>query len=91
MAGQKPIRLPTLNRLRVKNPNPKQENPCVRVMASLLACWASSGYNTAGCAIIEQQLRTCMDAKRPPPLPKSNINYHLSRFQKRFTGTTKSS
>ncbi|CAI4219835.1 unnamed protein product [Parascedosporium putredinis] len=85
MPGQRPIRLPTLNRLRVKDPNPKQENPCVRVMGSLL------GYNTAGCAIIEQQLRTCMDAKRPPPLPKSNINYHLGRFQKRFTGTTKSS
>lgn len=55
------------------------------------ACWASAGYNTAGCAIIEQQLRKCMDAKKPPPLPKSNINYHLGRFQKRFTGTTKSS
>lgn len=56
-----------------------------------VACWASAGYNTAGCAVIEQQLRTCMDAKKPPPMPKSNINYHLGRFQKRMTGTTKSS
>lgn len=33
---QRPIRLPTLPRLRVKDPNPKAENPCVRVMGSLL-------------------------------------------------------
>ena len=33
---QKPIRLPVLPRLRVKDPNPKQENPCVRIMAGLL-------------------------------------------------------
>lgn len=24
-------------------------------------CWASSGYNIAGCAALEQQLRACMD------------------------------
>ncbi|KAL2110766.1 hypothetical protein VUR80DRAFT_695 [Thermomyces stellatus] len=88
---QKPIRLPTLPRLRVKDPNPKQENPCMRIMAGLLACWASAGHNTAGCAVLEQQLRTCMDSPKPPPMPRNNINYHLARFQKRFTGATKSS
>lgn len=28
----------------------------------LAACWASSGYNVAGCQALETQLRTCMDA-----------------------------
>lgn len=26
------------------------------------ACWASSGYNVAGCQALETQLRACMDA-----------------------------
>lgn len=26
------------------------------------ACWASSGYNVAGCAALENSLRACMDA-----------------------------
>jgi hypothetical protein len=30
-------------------------------LISFAACWASSGYNVAGCAALETQLRTCMD------------------------------
>ena len=33
---QKPIRLPPMKVLRVRNPNFKQENPCVTVMSSVL-------------------------------------------------------
>jgi hypothetical protein len=29
--------------------------------AETIACWASSGYNVAGCQALETQLRTCMD------------------------------
>lgn len=36
MAGQKPIRLPPVKSLRVRNPNKKAENPCISVMSSVL-------------------------------------------------------
>ena len=50
-----------------------------------IACWASAGYNTAGCAQVEQALRNCMDAP-PPSQPKgSEINYHLARFKNKLT------
>lgn len=52
-------------------------------------CWASSGYNTAGCLQVELALRACMDAP-PPQQPKaSEINYHLGRFQNRVAGKRK--
>ena len=53
------------------------------------ACWASAGYASAGCAVIEQALRECMDGPKPPPKKKNNINYHLSRFKKYLEGNTK--
>lgn len=53
------------------------------------ACWASAGYATAGCAVVEQALRECMDGPKPPPKKKNNINYHLSRFKKYLEGNTK--
>jgi len=34
---QKPIRLPTLKSLQVKNPNPKAENPCLQIMSGMLS------------------------------------------------------
>ncbi|KAI0885403.1 mitochondrial ribosomal protein 10 [Annulohypoxylon maeteangense] len=87
--SQKPIRLPPLKSLRVHNPNGQRERPCVALMSSVLACWASTGHNAAGCASIEQALRNCMDAP-PPPKPKSSeINYHLSRFKNRLTSVEK--
>ncbi|KAI0181569.1 mitochondrial ribosomal protein 10 [Hypoxylon sp. FL1284] len=84
-ASQRPIRLPPLKKLRVRNPNGKRERPCMALMSSVLACWASAGYSTAGCAQIEQALRDCMDGPKPTK-PKSNeINYHLSRFKDKLT------
>lgn len=53
------------------------------------ACWASAGYQSAGCAVVEQALRECMDGPKPPPKAKNNINYHLSRFKKYLEGNTK--
>ncbi|KAI5925969.1 mitochondrial ribosomal protein 10 [Camillea tinctor] len=83
--SQKPMRLPPLRTLRVKNPNGKSERPCVAVMSSVLACWASAGYSTTGCAQLEQALRDCMDGAKPAPQKASTINYHLSRFKTRLT------
>ncbi|KAK1781491.1 hypothetical protein QBC45DRAFT_321345 [Copromyces sp. CBS 386.78] len=81
----KPIRLPPLKQLRVRQANKAEENPCIAVMSSVLACWASAGYNSAGCATVENALRACMDAPKPAPKPGSTINYHLSRFHERLT------
>jgi hypothetical protein len=53
------------------------------------ACWASAGHASAGCAVVEQALRQCMDGPKPPPKKKNNINYHLSRFKKYLEGNTK--
>ncbi len=53
------------------------------------ACWASAGYNTTGCAAVEQALRSCMDGPAPPPKPRNNINYHLSRMHKKIGGPRK--
>lgn len=53
------------------------------------ACWASAGYQSAGCAVVEQALRECMDGPKPPPKKPNNINYHLSRFKKYLEGNTK--
>lgn len=54
--------LPPLPKLRVRRPNKPETNPCLGVMASVLGCWASSGYSVQGCAQFEQKLRQCMDA-----------------------------
>ncbi|KAK9772347.1 putative 37S ribosomal protein Mrp10 [Seiridium cardinale] len=90
MSGkQKPMRLPPLKVLRVKNPNREGERPCMAIMSSVLACWASAGYNTAGCVQMEQALRACMDGPQPSAARKSEINYHLSRFQSRVAGVKK--
>ncbi|KAL1844878.1 hypothetical protein VTK73DRAFT_1629 [Phialemonium thermophilum] len=82
----KPMRLPPLKHLRVKNPNKTEKNPCTLVMSSVLACWASQGYNTAGCTAIEQALRECMDTPKPAQKTGSSINYHLARMYKNMVG-----
>ncbi|KAG5916239.1 hypothetical protein E4U61_003848 [Claviceps capensis] len=89
MPGQKPIRLPPLKVLRVKNPKTQVENPCIAIMSNVLACWASAGQNSAGCAHIETQLRKCMDGPKPPPPPPSTINYHLGRMKKHVLSPAK--
>ncbi|KAH6616073.1 hypothetical protein B0J18DRAFT_469319 [Chaetomium sp. MPI-SDFR-AT-0129] len=84
MTNRNPIRLPPLRVLRVRNPNFRESNPCVTVMSSVLACWASAGHHGRGCTTVEQALRACMDAPPPPPKKNSTINYHLNRFSKRL-------
>ncbi|KAI1811999.1 mitochondrial ribosomal protein 10 [Poronia punctata] len=87
--SQKPIRLPPLKVLRVRNPNAKPERPCVSMMSNVLTCWASAGYSTAGCAQVEEALRACMDGPPTNPPRKNTINYNLTRFQDRLTQTQK--
>ncbi|KAI0113573.1 37S ribosomal protein Mrp10 [Nemania sp. FL0031] len=84
-AAQRPIRLPPLKTLRVRMPNGKPERPCVAIMTSVLSCWASAGYSTAGCAQVEQALRACMDGPQPSAPRSSEVNYHLGRFKDRVT------
>ncbi|KAH6657623.1 37S ribosomal protein Mrp10 [Truncatella angustata] len=86
---QRPMRLPPLKVLRVKNPTRQGEQPCMAIMSSVLACWASAGYNTAGCAQMETALRACMDGPQPSAAKRSEINYHLSRFHERVSGVKK--
>ena len=52
---------------------------------SNIACWASAGYNAAGCANVEQALRNCMDGPQPSPPKGSEVNYHLARFKDKLT------
>ncbi|KAK1086403.1 40S ribosomal protein mrp10 [Friedmanniomyces endolithicus] len=73
-------KLPPLPKLRVRRPNTTDANPC---------CWASQGYSAQGCAMLEQSLRACMDARKPTEAKKSNINYHLSRFYPQIIGPHK--
>ncbi|KAH7135922.1 hypothetical protein B0J11DRAFT_576477 [Dendryphion nanum] len=81
--------LPPLPKLRVRRPNKPEMNPCVGVMASVLGCWASSGYSVTGCAQFEQKLRACMDAPRNTNQKKSTVNYHLSRMYPKIVGPHK--
>ncbi|KAK3066627.1 40S ribosomal protein mrp10 [Teratosphaeriaceae sp. CCFEE 6253] len=82
-------KLPPLPKLRVRKPNQADANPCIGVMSSVLGCWASQGYSAQGCAMLEQSLRACMDARKPSETKKSNINYHLSRFYPQIIGPHK--
>ncbi|KAI6831385.1 hypothetical protein KC333_g6832 [Hortaea werneckii] len=82
-------KLPPLPKLRVRKPDRADANPCIGVMSSVLGCWASQGYSAQGCAMLEQQLRACMDARKPQETKKSNINYHLSRFYPQIIGPHK--
>ncbi|KAF2220418.1 hypothetical protein BDZ85DRAFT_266570 [Elsinoe ampelina] len=83
-------RLPPLPKLRVRRPNAAaSQSPCVGVMSSVLACWASSGHTAQACAVLEQQLRACMDAPRPKTQQKNTINYHLGRFYPQIVGPHK--
>ncbi|KAF2465481.1 mitochondrial ribosomal protein 10 [Lindgomyces ingoldianus] len=81
--------LPPLPKLRVRRPNKPEMNPCLGIMASVLGCWASSGYSIQGCAQLETKLRHCMDSPRNPNTKKNNINYHLSRMYPKIVGPHK--
>ncbi|KAK4161684.1 hypothetical protein QBC43DRAFT_323082 [Cladorrhinum sp. PSN259] len=84
MSSKQPIRLPPLRVLRVRHPNRPEPNPCLTIMSSVLACWASAGHSGRGCNTVEEALRSCMDAKKPPKKPGNTINYHLQRLSKRL-------
>ncbi|KAK0736058.1 hypothetical protein B0T21DRAFT_383708 [Apiosordaria backusii] len=79
-----PIRLPPLQKLRVRNPNKREPNPCLTIMSSVLACWASAGHTGRACNTVEDALRACMDAPKPPPKPSNTINYHLQRLSSKL-------
>ncbi|EGS22442.1 mitochondrial 37S ribosomal protein mS37 [Thermochaetoides thermophila DSM 1495] len=85
MTNRNPMRLPPLPQLRVRNPNKPEPNPCLGVMTSVLACWASAGFNGRGCQTVEAALRACMDGPPPPRKMGNTINYHLARFARRVT------
>ncbi|PYH93903.1 37S ribosomal protein Mrp10, mitochondrial [Aspergillus ellipticus CBS 707.79] len=84
-----PIRLQSINQLRVKHPNKHESSPCVAVMSSMLSCWASQGQGSEGCTMIEQQLKKCMDAPKPRSTRNDPINYHLSRMYPKVVGPKK--
>ncbi|RAH49043.1 mitochondrial 37S ribosomal protein mS37 [Aspergillus aculeatinus CBS 121060] len=84
-----PIRLQTINHLRVRRPNKNEPNGCVNVMSAMLSCWASAGGSVEGCAALEQQLRQCMDAPKPKRQGRSTINYHLMRMFPNVRGPQK--
>ncbi|EMC98121.1 hypothetical protein BAUCODRAFT_52025, partial [Baudoinia panamericana UAMH 10762] len=81
--------LPPLPKLRVRRPDRAEANPCIGVMSTVLGCWASQGQMAQGCAMLEQQLRACMDAKKPMEAQKSRINSHFSRFYPQIIGPHK--
>ncbi|KAK1990771.1 CHCH domain-containing protein [Colletotrichum falcatum] len=76
----KPMRLPPVKVLRVRQPNKKVQDPCVQIMTSVLACWASAGFSSTGCAALENAMRNCMDRPRKEKPAPSTINYHLGRM-----------
>ncbi|EEH43033.1 mitochondrial 37S ribosomal protein YmS-T [Paracoccidioides brasiliensis Pb18] len=82
----KPLRLQTIQKLRVKSPNTHQANPCLAVMTS---CWASSRSGSGGCFSLEQQLKACMDTNKSQRAGKSTINYHLMRMFPKISGPRK--
>ncbi|CAI7584628.1 unnamed protein product [Penicillium palitans] len=84
-----PMRLNTINHLRVRRPNQNEQNPCVVVMSSMLNCWASAGYGAEGCAALEAQLRKCMDAPKSREQKKNTVNYHLMRMYPKVVGPRK--
>ncbi|KAF2479213.1 hypothetical protein BDY17DRAFT_305177 [Neohortaea acidophila] len=82
-------KLPPLPKLRVRKPTQGDANPCLGMMTSVLGCWASQGYTTKGCAVLETQLRACMDARKSQQATKSTINSTLARFYPKIIGPHK--
>ncbi|EXJ95031.1 hypothetical protein A1O1_00149 [Capronia coronata CBS 617.96] len=83
-----PIRLQTVSRLKIRNPDKQEPNPCLGPMSAMLNCWAA-GAASGGCGHLEKALRDCMDAPSPPPKAKSTINYHLGRLYPNISGPKK--
>ncbi|KAK5130017.1 hypothetical protein LTR08_002533 [Meristemomyces frigidus] len=73
-------KLPPLPKLRIRKPDRADANPCIGVMSSVLGCWASQGYTAQGCAVLEQSLRACMDARVRVRLYPLSLFLSLSLF-----------
>ncbi|KAJ5328308.1 hypothetical protein N7541_001556 [Penicillium brevicompactum] len=84
-----PLRLNSINHLRIRRPNQNEANSCVTVMSSMLNCWASAGYGVEGCAGLEAQLRKCMDDPKSMEKKKNTVNYHLMRMYPKVVGPRK--
>lgn len=92
MSSKQPIRLQNLPRFKVRNPvskNSQSANSCLVVMSSLLNCWASNGEGNATCMGFQNELKTCMETRKPTVVTKSSINYHAGRLYPRVSGTKK--
>uniref|UniRef100_A0A060SXY1 ARAD1A16104p n=1 Tax=Blastobotrys adeninivorans TaxID=409370 RepID=A0A060SXY1_BLAAD len=83
--SNKSVRLPQLNKLRVKRSSPKNDGgPCMAIMSRMLNCWASSPQGgSAECAKLEIELKGCMANRRPASRQKSTTNYHAARLLKK--------
>lgn len=87
MSSNRAVRLPKLERLRVKNPVVEQgASPCVILMSSLLNCWASNGESAAQCKLIEGNLKNCMETRSKTKAARSSINYHANRLFPKISG-----
>jgi hypothetical protein len=81
------VRLPKLERLRVKNSVQEQQtSPCIVMMSSLLNCWSSNGEGSAMCKQLEGELKLCMENRVRTKGSKSSINYHAERLFPRIGG-----
>ncbi|CEP24375.1 unnamed protein product [Cyberlindnera jadinii] len=81
------VRLPKLERLRVKNSASEQQvSPCTVLMSSLLNCWSSNGEGSALCKELEQNLKGCMENRVRTKAARSSINYHTERLFPRING-----
>ncbi|WVQ82819.1 hypothetical protein IAT38_004951 [Cryptococcus sp. DSM 104549] len=72
-------------RFRVRAGNKPLHVPCAPELTALLACFASTGdlRHTAACAEAAKGLHTCMTVTKPAgKVPKSSINYLLSKLRK---------
>ncbi|KAL5339064.1 37S ribosomal protein Mrp10, mitochondrial [Aspergillus crustosus] len=89
VTGVKPIRLNSITYLRVKRPNQNQSNACATVMSSMLNCWAATGQGSEMCAILETQLKECMDTQQNKNKGENTVNYHLMRMYPKVVGPKK--
>ncbi|CAN6625257.1 small ribosomal subunit protein mS37 [Trichomonascus vanleenenianus] len=85
MSSKAPVRLPNLKKLKVKSSVVQERGgPCMVVMTNLLNCWASNAHGSKECAGLEQDLKTCMTAKRSATKHKVTTNYHAARLLKKI-------
>ncbi|OKL59313.1 hypothetical protein UA08_05375 [Talaromyces atroroseus] len=84
-----PVRLQTIQHLRVRRPNQQQQNSCATIMSSMLNCWASAGHGSEGCSGLEESLKACMDQRKDTTVQNNAVNYHLMRMFPKVSGPRK--